>query len=199
MAAVGAGLLGLLAVVALAAGNGRPRVGGTTDIAAVANVRDIVLTIGVTVYAFAIGLVLWALWSSRMRGGKLDRPSGIGSLLVFFALAAALAYGINNQPEPQQQLDELPLGPGEVVAPPRIPRFRRPTRSRRRSSGGSSRPASRLPGPPRSEPSCSCGAGVTRTPSWSRSRDTSWRLPSSRPWSRGRWTTCAARRIPGEP
>jgi hypothetical protein len=120
-AAVGAGLLGLLAVVALASGNGRPRVGGTTDIAAVANVRDIVVTVGVTVYVFGIGLVLWAMWGSRMRGGKLDRPSGIGSLLVFFALAAALAYGINNQPEPQQPLDEIPLGPGEVVVPPRIP------------------------------------------------------------------------------
>jgi hypothetical protein len=56
-----------------------------------------------------------------MQGGKLDRPSGVGSLLAFFALAAALGYAVNNRPEPQQEVDEIPLGPGEVVAPPRIP------------------------------------------------------------------------------
>jgi Domain of unknown function (DUF4129) len=118
---VGAGLLGLLAIVAVASGRGHPGVSGTTDIGAVANVRDVVLTVGVTLYLFAIGLVVWAFWSSRMRGGKLDRPSGVGSLLAFFVLAAALAYGINNRPDPQQEVDERPFGPGEVAPPPPTP------------------------------------------------------------------------------
>jgi hypothetical protein len=110
-AAVGAGLLGLLAIVAIASGRGRPGVSGTTDVVAVANVRDVVLTIGITFYVFALALVVWAFWSHRMRGGKLDRPAGLGSLLMFLLFALVIGYGINNRPEAQVEADEVPGGP----------------------------------------------------------------------------------------
>lgn len=116
-AAVGAGLLALLAVVAIASGRGRPGVSGTTDTIAVANVRDVVLTVGIVLYAFALGLLVWALWSSRLRGEKLDRPSGIGSLLMFFVLAVLIWYGINNRPETLIQPIEMPPG-GEIAEQP---------------------------------------------------------------------------------
>jgi hypothetical protein len=116
-AAVGAGLLALLAVVAIASGRGRPGVSGTTDTIAVANVRDVVLTVGIVLYAFALGLLVWAFWSSRLRGERLDRPSGIGSLVMFFVLAALIWYGINNRPETLIQPVEVPPG-GEIAEQP---------------------------------------------------------------------------------
>ena len=109
-AAVGAGLLALLAVVALASGSGRPGVSGTTDTLAVANVRDVVLTVGATLYVFVFALLVWAFWSSRMRGGRLDRPSGIGSLVMFLLMAVILGYGLNNRPEPVVEPVEVPPG-----------------------------------------------------------------------------------------
>jgi hypothetical protein len=111
-AAVGAGLLGLLAIVAIASGRGHPGVSGTTDVVAVANVRDVVLTVGITFYAFALALVIWAFWSNRMRGGKLDRPAGVGSLIMFLLFALAIGWGINNRPEAQVEEDEVPVGVG---------------------------------------------------------------------------------------
>lgn len=118
-AAVGAGLLALLAIVAIASGRDRPGVSGTTDVVAVANVRDVVLTIGVTFYVFALALVVWAFWSNRLRGGKLDRPAGIGSLFMFLLFALVIGWGINNRPEPTE-VDEVPVGvglPGEQPPP----------------------------------------------------------------------------------
>jgi hypothetical protein len=117
-AAVGAGLLGLLAIVAIASGRGHPGVSGTTDVVAVANVRDVVLTIGITFYAFALALVVWAFWSNRMAGGKLDRPAGIGSLVMFLLFALAIGWGINNRPEPQVEANEVPGGPVVTEQPP---------------------------------------------------------------------------------
>ncbi|MEX2645821.1 MAG: DUF4129 domain-containing protein [Gaiellaceae bacterium] len=110
-AAVGAGLLALLAIVAIASGRGRPGVSGTTDVVAVANVRDVVLTIGITFYVFALALVVWAFWSNRAAGGKLDRPAGLGSLLMFLLFALVIGWGINNRPEAQVEADEIPGGP----------------------------------------------------------------------------------------
>jgi hypothetical protein len=117
-AAVGAGLLGLLAIVAIASGRGHPGVSGTTDVVAVANVRDVVLTVGITFYVFALALVVWAFWSNRMAGGKLDRPAGLGSLLMFLLFALAIGWGINNRPEAQVEIDEVPAGP---VVPGQLP------------------------------------------------------------------------------
>lgn len=114
-AAVGAVLLALLAIVAIAAGGGRPGVSGTTDPLAVAGVRDVVLTVGITFYFFALALVVWALWSNRMRGDKLGRPAGVGSLLMFLLLAMALTYGMNNRPDPIIEEVEVPPGGGEIL------------------------------------------------------------------------------------
>jgi hypothetical protein len=126
-AAVGAGLLGLLAVVAVASGRGHPRVSGTTDVIAVANVRDVILTVGITFYVVALALVVWAFWSNRATGGKLDRPSGIGSLIVFLLLALALNWGIRNRPEPVvPEPNELPAGPAGADQPP--PLLREPAK-----------------------------------------------------------------------
>lgn len=122
-AAVAAGLLALLAIVAIASGRGHQGVSGTTDVVAVANVRDVVLTIGITFYAFALALVVWAFWSNRMAGGKLDRPAGLGSLLMFLLFALAIGWGINNRPEPLVEQDEIPVGPGAPgQGPPAQPR-----------------------------------------------------------------------------
>jgi len=117
-AAVGAGLLGLLAIVAIASGRGHPGVSGTTDVIAVANVRDVVLTVGITFYVFALALVVWAFWSNRTAGGKLDRPAGLGSLLMFLLFALAIGWGINNRPEAQVEPNEVPAGP---VVPGQLP------------------------------------------------------------------------------
>ena len=115
---MGAGLLALLAIVAIASGRGRPGVSGTTDVVAVANVRDVVLTIGITFYVFALALVVWAFWSNRKAGGKLDRPAGLGSLLMFLLFALAIGWGINNRPEAQVEPNEVPAGP---VVPGQLP------------------------------------------------------------------------------
>ena len=112
-AAVGAGLLALLAIVAIAAGRGRPGVSGTTDPIAVANVRDIAITVGATLYVVVLALLIWSFWTSR-KTGLPDRPSGIGSLVMFLLLAAVLAYGINNPPE-RNFVEPNEVPPGEIL------------------------------------------------------------------------------------
>jgi hypothetical protein len=116
-AAVGAGLLGLLAIAAIASGRGHPGVSGTTDIAAVANLRDAVLTIGITFYALALALVVWALLTGRRRVSKLDRPSGIGALVMFLLVAVAIALAVGHRPERLQEAEEPGFGLGRPSAP----------------------------------------------------------------------------------
>ncbi|MEX2211105.1 MAG: DUF4129 domain-containing protein [Gaiellaceae bacterium] len=117
--AVAAGLVALLALVALASGRGRPEARGTTDTGAVADVRDIVLTLGATLYVLAFAAIAWAFWRHRSEGGRFDRPSSAMSLIGFLFLAGALYWGIRNRPEPQvPEQPELGIAPeAQPVAP----------------------------------------------------------------------------------
>jgi hypothetical protein len=88
-ALVGTALLGLLALVALASRGGRPAAGSETDLKAVAQVRDVVLTLAITLWALMIVALVWAL----RRFGSRDLVSGgspMKGLIVFFAVVAIL-------------------------------------------------------------------------------------------------------------
>jgi hypothetical protein len=119
-AAVVAVLLGLLAVVALTSSRERPTVGGGTDSGAVAELRDVFLTVGATLYVVALVGAVVVLW--RMRGGGRGTGPhfGMGSLLVFIVLAMGLSWGIRHRPEPNQPADELVPGAGlpQLQPPP---------------------------------------------------------------------------------
>jgi hypothetical protein len=115
-AAVAAGLLALLAIVALASARSRPAASGGTEVLVVADIRDILLSVGVTLYLVAFGILVWAIWRFRSGGGDLPRPSGYISLLIFLMLCGALLWGVRNRTEPVQP-DEQVFGP-EVEGQP---------------------------------------------------------------------------------
>ena len=126
MAAV---LLGLLAVVALTSSRERPRVSGGADPGAVAELRDVFLTVGATLYVVAIIATVWMLWKFRQGGRGSGPRSGIGSLFVFLILSAGIYWGIHHRPPPTQPaLNEIPLGPGQpqLQPPPAQPSATKP-------------------------------------------------------------------------
>jgi hypothetical protein len=119
-AAVVAVLLGLLAVVALTSSRDRPSVSGGSDPGAVAEVRDIFLTVGATLYAVAIVGAVWVLWKFRGGGRGTGPRISIAAFLLFVALAAGLSWGIRHRPEVNQP------GEGEVVFGSTIPELQAP-------------------------------------------------------------------------
>lgn len=134
--AVCAVLLALLAVVALASGRDRPNVSGTTDPGAVAEVRDVVLTVGLTLYAIALAALVWLIW--RYRGG--DRGPGprlsILSLIGIVLVASVFLWGIKHRPNANTGFEELVFGPPkaesqeQAVPPQREARELRPVEFR---------------------------------------------------------------------
>jgi Domain of unknown function (DUF4129) len=119
-AAVVAVLLGLLAIVALTSSRDRPSVSGGADPGAVAEVRDIFLTVGATLYVVAIVAAGWVLWKSRGGGRGTGPHLSIGAFLLFVALAAGLTWGIRHRPEVNQP------GEGEIVFGSTIPELQSP-------------------------------------------------------------------------
>lgn len=117
MAAV---LLGLLAVVALTSSRERPRVSGGTDPGAVAELRDVFLTVGATLYVVALVAAIWIFWKFRQTGKGSGPHAGLGSLFIFLLLAAAFVWGVHNRPPPTQP------EPNEIVLPPGQPQIQPP-------------------------------------------------------------------------
>jgi len=112
-------LLALLAVVALTSSRDRPRVGRGTDAGAVAELRDVFLTVGATLYVLAVLGGIWMFWKFRAGGRGTGMNAGVGSLFIFLILASGIFWGVHNRPAPTQPgLDEIPLGPGQLQAPP---------------------------------------------------------------------------------
>ena len=126
MAAV---LLGLLAVVALTSSRERPRVSGGADPGAVAELRDVFLTIGATLYAVFLVAAIWIFWKFRQGGERSGPRAGLGSFFIFLILAAGIYWGIRNRPVVTQPgLNEIPLGPGQpqLQPPPTQPGTTKP-------------------------------------------------------------------------
>jgi hypothetical protein len=119
-AAVVAVLLGLLAVVALTSSRDRPSVSAGSDPGAVAEVRDIFLTVGATLYVVAIVGAVWVLWKFRGGGRGTGPHLSLAAFLLFVALAAVLTWGIRHRPEVNQP------GEGEVVFGSTIPELQAP-------------------------------------------------------------------------
>jgi hypothetical protein len=130
-AAVVAVLLGLLAVVALTSSRDRPSVSGGSDPGAVAEVRDIFLTVGATLYVVAIIVAGWVLWKFRGGGRGTGPHLSIGAFLLFVALAAVLlTWGIPEVNEPEE---------GEVVFGSTIPELQAPPARQPAPAGGRGR------------------------------------------------------------
>ena len=117
MAAV---LLGLLAIVALTSSRERPRVSGGADPGAVAELRDVFLTVGVTLYAIALVGAIWIFWKFRQTGHGSGPRSGLASLFIFLILAAGILWGIRNRPQPN------PPGPNDIAFGPGLPQVQPP-------------------------------------------------------------------------
>jgi hypothetical protein len=116
---VAAVLLGLLAVVALTSSRERPRVSGGTDPGAVAELRDVVLTVGATLYAVFLVAAIWLFWKFRQSGEGSGPRVGLGSFFIFLLLAAGIYWGIHNRPQPTQPgPNEIALGPGQPQLQP---------------------------------------------------------------------------------
>jgi len=112
-------LLGLLAVVALTSSRDRPSVAGGTDAGAVADVRDIFLTVGATLYVLAVAGGIWLLFKFGSRGGGTAVQVNRGSFLIFIALAAGLYWGVqHHRPANQSALDQPAFGPGRPQLQP---------------------------------------------------------------------------------
>lgn len=93
-AAVGAVVLALLGIVALASGGGRPAVGSRADPAPIFQVRDIVHTLVITFYVLLVIAFVWAL---RRFGGRDIGPGGpyrLRSLALALAFAGLLWVGM---------------------------------------------------------------------------------------------------------
>ena len=118
--AVTAVLLGLLAVVALTSSRDRPRVSGGTDTGAVAELRDIFLTVGATLYAIALVGAIWVFWKFRDRGGGTGSHLSLGGFLIFFLLATGIWWGIRHHQQPNQP------GPNDIAFGPGLPQIQPP-------------------------------------------------------------------------
>ena len=121
-AAAVAGLLGLLALVGLASGSGRPESAGTTDVGAVAEIRDVILSVGLTLYALALAAIVWAVWRYRTRGDRLPERKGTLQLIVFMILVGVVVWVFRHQAQLRAtEPDERVFGPQVVEAQPAPP------------------------------------------------------------------------------
>jgi hypothetical protein len=128
-AAVAAVLLGLLAVVALTSSRERPRVSGGTDPGAVAQLRDVFLTVGATLYVVALVAAIWIFWKFRQTGKGSGPRMGLGSFFIFLLLAGGILWGLHNRPQPTQPgLNEIAFGQGQpqLQPPPAQPSTTKP-------------------------------------------------------------------------
>ncbi len=104
-------LLGLLAVVALTSSRERPRVSGGTDTGAVAELRDVILTVGATLYAIALLGAIWVFWKFRGGGRGQGSHLSLGGFLIFFFLVTGIYWGIRHHQQPNQPgLNEIVFG-----------------------------------------------------------------------------------------
>jgi hypothetical protein len=91
--AVAAVLVGLLVVVALTSSRNRPRVSDGSDPGAVADVRDIFLTVGGTLYAVAFVYAAWAFWKYRGAGGGGTGPRlSLRAFLLFVMFVIGVTW-----------------------------------------------------------------------------------------------------------
>ena len=90
--AVTAALVGLLVVVALTSSRNRPKVSGGSDAGAIADVRDIFLTIGGTLWLVAIAYALWVLWKFRGESERTGPRLSLGAFLLFVMFAIGLTW-----------------------------------------------------------------------------------------------------------
>jgi Domain of unknown function (DUF4129) len=119
VAVVAAVLLGLLAVVALTSSRERPSVSGGTDAGAVAELRDVFLTVGATLYAVALVAAMWLLWKLRGGGRGTGPHLSLGAFLIFVVLVSGIYWGIRNHQQPKTpELNAIPLGPGRPQLQP---------------------------------------------------------------------------------
>jgi hypothetical protein len=96
--AVAAVLVGLLVIVALTSSRNRPRISAGSDPGAVADVRDIFLTVGGTLYAIAFVYAAWAFWKYRGAGGGGIGPRlSLPAFLLFVMAAIAFAWFIRTR------------------------------------------------------------------------------------------------------
>lgn len=119
-AAVVAVLLGLLAVVALTSSRNRPSVSDGADLGAVADVRDIFLTVGATLYAVVIVGSMWLLWKFRSGGRGTRRRLSMGAFFLFVLLALGLSWAIRHRPAVDQP------GQDEIVFGSAVPQLQPP-------------------------------------------------------------------------
>lgn len=116
-AAVVAGLLALLALVGLASGSGRPEAAGTTDVGAVAEIRDVILSVGLTLYALALAVIVLAVWRYRTRGDRLPERQRLREFIVFMILIGVAVWIFRDQAQLRPATpDETAFGPGVVEA-----------------------------------------------------------------------------------
>ena len=90
--AVAAVLVGLLVVVALASSRDRPRISAGSDPGAVADVRDIFLTVGGTLYAIGFVYAAWVFWKYRGGGTGTGPRLSLGAFLLFVMFVIAFTW-----------------------------------------------------------------------------------------------------------
>jgi hypothetical protein len=119
-AAVGAVVLALLGIVALASGGGRPAVGSSADPAPIFQVRDIVHTLVITFYVLLVIAFVWAL---RRFGGRDIGPAGpmrLRSLALALAFAGLLWVGMITRGDQIRETIERARGALQVEEEPTL-------------------------------------------------------------------------------
>ncbi len=113
-----AGLLALLALVALASGGGRPQSSGRTDVGAVAEIRDVIMSVGATLWVLAFAAIVVAAWRLRVPRGDAPQPRGLGQLIAFMLLMGIVVWVFRYQAELRPPGGEEAFGPEVVEARP---------------------------------------------------------------------------------
>ena len=118
-AAVGALVLALLGIVALASGGGRPEVGSRADPAPIFQVRDVVHTLVITLYVLLLIAFLWAL---RRFGGRDIGPGQLKlrSLVLALAFAGLLWVGMITRGDEIRETLERARGALQVEEEPTL-------------------------------------------------------------------------------
>lgn len=119
-ATVAATLVGLLALVGLASRGGRPAVGSGTEVEAVAQLRDVVLTLMITLFPILLVVLLLAIRRFGVPPEARGR-SPLRGLLVFFTLVTLVWLVVaTTDGKPLETVEEYVLGEDilEGRAPP---------------------------------------------------------------------------------